>query len=169
MNDTQPPPKPSTGDVWLELIEHERDETLVTLYAARRELGIERYDTPLQRDNGRDTFVDCQDEILDGMVYAKSLRRDDVVLQLRGALVMLLRPGDSDDPLPKGTAFQHGGILIQVTSEPLGDRGLQTVKLTSGAGVTGDMITPWRDIVRWFRNRDKLKAPPAPNAQADRS
>ena len=62
LNEHQPAPKPSTGDVWaLVLADME----------ARRRLGIERYGTPLQPHNGRDALTDAYQEALDLAVYLR--------------------------------------------------------------------------------------------------
>jgi hypothetical protein len=58
----QPPPAPSTGDVWrLVLADMEQ----------RRLLGIERYGTPVQPFNGRDALTDAYQELLDLTVYLR--------------------------------------------------------------------------------------------------
>lgn len=76
---TQPPPKPGRGDVLAELAgTHQRvfdvtgspaDGLLAEALRARRELGIERYGTPLQHDNGRDYRADALQEALDLYAY----------------------------------------------------------------------------------------------------
>lgn len=58
----QPPPEESEGDVWAEVIED---------MVERRQVGIERYNTPLQRFNGRDAMVDAYQEALDLLVYLR--------------------------------------------------------------------------------------------------
>jgi hypothetical protein len=58
----QPAPQPSTGDVWRLVIDD---------MEARRELGIERYGTPLQAHNGRDPLVDAYQEALDLAAYLR--------------------------------------------------------------------------------------------------
>ena len=58
----EPPPEQSEGDVWIEVIEDMK---------ARRKMGIEKYGTPLQPDNGRNALVDAYQEILDAAVYLK--------------------------------------------------------------------------------------------------
>lgn len=68
---TQPNPTPSTGDVWQELIDAESAGPLRDAMIARRELGIARYGTPLQRGNGRNMTLDASQEALDGMAYAQ--------------------------------------------------------------------------------------------------
>lgn len=83
---TQPPPTPSTGDVWQELIDVETDPALRELMIARRQLGIERYGTPLQRGNGRDAERDYREELLDAMVYAQALGRTGNAAVLRALL-----------------------------------------------------------------------------------
>jgi hypothetical protein len=59
----EPAPKPGAGDVWAEvLIDMEE----------RREMGIEKYGTPLQTQNGRRNLVDAYQEALDLCVYLKA-------------------------------------------------------------------------------------------------
>jgi hypothetical protein len=41
--------------------------------AARREVGIERYGTPLQPHNGRDALRDLYEELLDAVAYTRQL------------------------------------------------------------------------------------------------
>lgn len=72
----QPAPLPGEGDVWAELIQREHDPVLRVLFARRRQVGIERYGVPLQRNNGRDALQDALDEALDLYVYASSLNRE---------------------------------------------------------------------------------------------
>lgn len=86
----QPPPTPGDGDVWGELISSEPDPELVAMYAARRRFGIEKYKTPLQRDNGRDHLEDLRQEILDAIVYAQAARRHDTVHDLRNILLTIV-------------------------------------------------------------------------------
>lgn len=58
----QPPPEESEGDVWAEIIEDMTE---------RRQVGIDRYGTPLQRFNGRDAMTDAYQEALDLLVYLR--------------------------------------------------------------------------------------------------
>ncbi len=58
----QPPPVPSTGDVWLQVIADMQE---------RRKVGIERYGTPLQPFNGRNAPVDLAQELMDACAYAR--------------------------------------------------------------------------------------------------
>ena len=62
LNEHQPAPQPSTGDVWALVLADMED---------RRRLGIERYGTPLQPHNGRDALVDAYQEALDLAVYLR--------------------------------------------------------------------------------------------------
>ena len=73
----QPAPKPGRGDVWLEVI---GDPIVLWMPAEldrmcwkRRDLGIARYETPIQYDNGRDTRRDAREEGLDLAVYLWAL------------------------------------------------------------------------------------------------
>lgn len=88
---TNPPPRPGVGDVWAELMEVERDSVLRAIYNDRRALGLRRYGTPLQRDNGRDTPLDLREELLDGMAYARSIGDHFTVFWLRVLLKRRLR------------------------------------------------------------------------------
>ncbi len=74
----QPPPTPSSGDLWL---------TVIADMHERRKVGIERYGVPLQRDNGRDTARDYREELLDAMAYAQALLRPADVAVLRSLLL----------------------------------------------------------------------------------
>ena len=58
----QPPPRPSGGDIWALVMADMKD---------RRRLGIQRYGTPLQPHNGRDSLVDAYQEALDLCVYLR--------------------------------------------------------------------------------------------------
>jgi hypothetical protein len=58
----EPPPKPSTGDLWKEVIAD---------MEARRDMGVAKYGTPLQTFNGRDPLIDAYQEALDLAVYLK--------------------------------------------------------------------------------------------------
>ena len=58
----QPSPRQGEGDMWLKVITDMHD---------RREVGIERYGTPLQAYNGRVSIVDAYQEILDLAVYIR--------------------------------------------------------------------------------------------------
>ena len=85
----QPPPTPGTGDVWAELIAAARGtefERLIPMMAERRQLGIDRYGTPLQRDNGRNHLVDACQELLDAAVYLYTAGRR---LEAHRALALL--------------------------------------------------------------------------------
>ena len=92
----QPPPTPGGTDVILDLAEalrtrkripgylhglssgirtdtedlcYERNLDLCDELLARREVGIERYGTPLQTRNGRDAGLDELQELLDALAY----------------------------------------------------------------------------------------------------
>lgn len=71
----QPPPLPSTGDIWAEIIaELPENHILRPLAIQRRALGIERYGVPLQRGNGRDMARDALEEALDLIAYLRGMR-----------------------------------------------------------------------------------------------
>lgn len=60
----QPPPLASSGDVW---------QLVMDDMADRRNVGIQRYGTPLQPNNGRDALVDAYQEALDLAVYLRQV------------------------------------------------------------------------------------------------
>lgn len=60
----EPMPTKSTGDLWKDVISDMEE---------RRIVGIERYGTPLQPNNGRRPEVDLYQELLDASVYGKQL------------------------------------------------------------------------------------------------
>lgn len=91
--DVQPAPTSSGGDVWMELIVSEPDEGLRQMYAERRAFGIQKYGTPLQRDNGRDVVADAMQEALDGMVYAQQANHAEALGHFRAALLALRGEG----------------------------------------------------------------------------
>ena len=67
----EPAPSPGTGDMWAEILAALPPilERLRPHLVARREMGIQKYGVPLQRDNGRDAKVDEAQEHLDAAVY----------------------------------------------------------------------------------------------------
>ena len=87
----QPAPRPSTGDVWQELIDAEPDGPLRDAMMARRQLGVARYATPLQRGNGRDMTLDAREEALDGMAYSQGCYAVEAVQYFREAWGALTR------------------------------------------------------------------------------
>lgn len=60
----QPPPKSNAGPAIWDLVIADMQE--------RHQIGIERYGTPLQAFNGRDSLVDAYQEILDLAVYLRA-------------------------------------------------------------------------------------------------
>jgi CheY-like chemotaxis protein len=85
----QPSPSKGRGDVSYDLIQElllhsqlrPEDEfltkELITEVRERRSIGIERYGTQLQYDNGRDAFSDMYQEIIDGMMYCQQLKTEE--------------------------------------------------------------------------------------------
>lgn len=73
-----PPPRPSTGDVWAEVLASPLARLVPAGVRAdcraRRELGIARYGVPLQRGNGRDTGLDAYEEAADLLAYLYAAR-----------------------------------------------------------------------------------------------
>lgn len=66
----QPNPKPAHGDLWADLLRATpMPRDLRILCRERRALGVRRYGTPLQLDNGRDMRRDAREEALDLAVY----------------------------------------------------------------------------------------------------
>lgn len=65
----QPAPTEGYGDVWAELLAGFVPEQIRPMCIERRALGIARYGTPLQLDNGRDMRRDAREEALDLAVY----------------------------------------------------------------------------------------------------
>lgn len=67
----EPAPSPGTGDMWAEILAVLPPilERLRPHLVARREMGIQKYGVPLQRDNGRDAKMDEAQEHLDAAVY----------------------------------------------------------------------------------------------------
>ena len=66
----QPPPTPSTGDVWAEVLAAvPMTAKARAICEERRQTGIERYGVPLQRDNSRNARVDAMQELADAVVY----------------------------------------------------------------------------------------------------
>lgn len=87
-----PPPTPSTGDVWAEVIASPVARLVPAGLLAdcreRRELGIVCYGVPLQRGNGRDHRLDAYEEAQDMLAYLYAARAP-LLLRL-GAWAMLL-------------------------------------------------------------------------------
>jgi len=70
----QPTPTPGTGDLWQNLIDKEDDGPVRDAMVVRRQIGIDRYGTTLQADNGRDALRDATEEALDLLVYLEQVR-----------------------------------------------------------------------------------------------
>ncbi len=82
----EPAPVAGTGDVWAEIIAVEPEPSLREVFAARRQFGIDKYGTPLQRNNGRDHGNDLDQELCDGVVYARAAERPATETILRDLL-----------------------------------------------------------------------------------
>ena len=68
----QPPPLPTEGDVWAEVIaDTDSSDPLLPFFVARREAGIAKYGVPLGRGNGRDFRADAMQEAMDGIAYCR--------------------------------------------------------------------------------------------------
>lgn len=89
----QPDPVTGEGDVWTEIIAGLPPGPLRDAATARRQLGIDRYGVPLQRNNGRDTARDLLEEVIDGMAYAAAVSDADAFRALKVLAARLL--GDS--------------------------------------------------------------------------
>lgn len=61
----QPPPTPNDRPAIQDLV--------LADVAARKQLGIQRYGTPLQAFNGRDALRDLYEELLDAVQYARQV------------------------------------------------------------------------------------------------
>ncbi len=92
---------PSKPDLWLAVCAYaERarlDQRLIQVMRQRRQLGIERYGTPLQPLNGRDAARDLREELLDAVAYAAQVaieaRDGDAVTTATGAVAALNNSG----------------------------------------------------------------------------
>ena len=62
-NTPEPPPTPNDGPAICDLVIADMEE--------RKQIGIEKYGTPLQAHNGRDALVDAYQEILYTAVYLR--------------------------------------------------------------------------------------------------
>lgn len=83
----QPPPTPGTGDLWRELIDSNPTwdaPRTIAMCEERRQIGIARYKTPLQRGNKRDFRTDLLQELLDAAVYAQGDGRSALAKHLIG-------------------------------------------------------------------------------------
>lgn len=87
----EPAPIEGTGDVWAEVIADTRDPALRVLFEARRQFGIDKYGTPLQRGNGRNHRNDLEQELCDGIPYARAADMP----ATQWALTMLLVGGEA--------------------------------------------------------------------------
>ncbi len=88
----QPSPVAGTGDVMLECIEDTEPGVVRDALIARREFGIAKYGTTLQRDNGRDHEIDCAQEFADAVVYARAANRPELERIARQGLALALTP-----------------------------------------------------------------------------
>lgn len=86
----QPMPSAGSGDVMLECIEDTEPGLVRDALVARREFGITKYGTTLQRDNGRDHEIDCAQEFADAVVYARAANRPDLERLARRGLELAL-------------------------------------------------------------------------------
>ena len=99
----EPAPTEGTGDLWAEVIADWAKKwtgssgRIRTAMHQRRQFGIDKYGTPLQRDNGRDALTDARDEALDLRVYAQQLETENAgrVIDLADALLLELFKGAS--------------------------------------------------------------------------
>jgi hypothetical protein len=73
----QPPPRPTRGDIWADVLRTAWATRPVRKdMAARRIAGLRTYGTPLQTGNGRDFKADAYQEALDGIAYAEGRRQE---------------------------------------------------------------------------------------------
>lgn len=89
--DEQPDPLTGTGDVWAEVLATTTDRALRELYQERRAQGIARYNTPLQRNNGRDHYADAIQELADAVVYLQAAKMVWARRMVETTLLTLLR------------------------------------------------------------------------------
>lgn len=66
-----PPQNERNGDVWADVINEEMSPTALLYCIARRQQGIDKYGVPLAADNGRASWRDMLQEVLDGQAYAE--------------------------------------------------------------------------------------------------
>jgi hypothetical protein len=65
---------PSMHDLVIaDLAKRQKSLPAVRLLKARKELGLDRYKTILQANNGRDALLDLTDELGDAVVYARQM------------------------------------------------------------------------------------------------
>ena len=94
----EPPPRGNGASVTDEAVRRLGDCAVSEMLIARREMGREKYGTELRTHNGRDPWVDCLQEMLDGIAYATQAHMEgravpaDVVLAL-GALRAVVEGG----------------------------------------------------------------------------
>lgn len=91
----QPPPTPNKNpSVWLNVIQD---------MFGRNAIGIERYGTPLQPFNGRNSIQDIYEELLDACVYMKQKMIEDAAIRK-----FLLRIENSDSEFASEAATLLG-------------------------------------------------------------
>jgi hypothetical protein len=97
----QSPPRPAAGDVWAEIIAGlPPDDPLRDAAIARRQMGIDKYGTPLQRANGRDHMADALQEALDGWVYATAAAHPALAALFRAAALIAFDATRRSAPCP---------------------------------------------------------------------
>ena len=64
----QPPPQSNDNPAVWPMVIRDMEE--------RNQIGIERYGTPLQANNGRDALIDLSEELLDAIVYCRQFREE---------------------------------------------------------------------------------------------
>lgn len=65
---SQPNPTPNTSEPIVDLVIKDLQD--------RKKVGIERYGTPLQANNGRDALQDLYEELLDAAQYIKQVMEE---------------------------------------------------------------------------------------------
>jgi hypothetical protein len=90
----EPAPTPGKWDVWIDVITEAlkvgASDDLILAMVRRRQFGMDKYNTPLQYDNGRDARKDAQDEALDLRAYVQMLPDADKAKSLVDQLLMEL-------------------------------------------------------------------------------
>jgi len=76
----------TADDVWAEVLRDRPGDPARAVYAARHELGLERYGTPLRRGDGRDHWRDLVEELADAVAYARAVRDRELEDRIVGVL-----------------------------------------------------------------------------------
>jgi hypothetical protein len=108
LNSEQPDPTLAVGDTW---------QLVIADMQERREVGIRRYGTTLQPDNGRDSLIDAYQEALDLAVYLRNeieKRRLDNKTKVDGSFAV----GDCVCKVSGDYGFR--GVVVEVLTKQSG-------------------------------------------------